>query len=292
MLVSHTALAPSGFVHAPLPVVPPIARVCRTSGHVPSMSLRSRVAKLPRTLKRWNKLSRRAPKVKSWRRGAEPRRSDRTEVAPFFVLSPFGFVGGGFGYPFFGPDLGTLFTIALFVFFIQNFMSAPDLIEGDGYGYSPFDGDFDTVSSLGNGVGVIRLNVALFVSDRSSSSTMLAYLATLAGKADTESRRGLANLASDACIGLLRRSNAWTAADVSCESWRARVRAPTSRRVAPVTEPLHKSVMQYVLLDESLNYIDCKQDDLVTVSFAGFNRRQRNTATQSLNAFYLKPGFL
>ena len=229
MLVSYTALAPSGFVHAPLPVVPPIARVCRTSGHVPSMSLRSRVAKLPRTLKRWNKLSRRAPKVKPWRRGAEPRRSDRTEVAPFFVLSPFGFVGGGFGYPFFGPDLGTLFTIALFVFFIQNFMSAPDLIEGDGYGYSPFDGDFDTVSSLGNGVGVIRLNVALFVSDRSSSSTMLAYLATLAGKADTESRRGLANLASDACIGLLRRSNAWTAADVSCESWsrgaRARARA-------------------------------------------------------------------
>ena len=113
------AVAPAGFIHAPLPVLP-IARVSRTPVHAPSMSLRSRVAKLPQTLKRWNKLSRRAPKPKSWRRGAEPRRSDDTSIAPFFVLSPFGFVGGGFGYPFFGPDLGTLFTIAIFVFFIQN----------------------------------------------------------------------------------------------------------------------------------------------------------------------------
>jgi len=140
----------------------------------------------------------------------------RTYITPVPTVpySPFG--GFGFGFPFSPfPTYGYGFGIGI---------NPVDLIILGGLAYgaisllnkgvsgSQWGLDEAEPSSLGTGVTVLKVQVALNVADRSSPDSILGQLDNIASGADVSSRAGLARLVSSTALALLRSSNDWVAA--------------------------------------------------------------------------------
>lgn len=128
-------------------------------------------------------------------------------------VSPFGF---GFGFPFSPfPSYGYGFSVGI---------NPIDIIILGGIAYGAFSLLTNRVagnqwglddaepSSLGSGVTVLKVNVALQVADRSSPTSILGQLDDIASRANVGSRAGLASLVSSTALALLRSSNDWVAA--------------------------------------------------------------------------------
>lgn len=75
---------------------------------------------------------------------------------------------------------------------------------------------FEEEGPLGKGITVGKVQVALTASDRSANS-IFGVLEKNARNAGSSNNQVLADLASDVCLGLLRRSDDWLAADSTSE---------------------------------------------------------------------------
>lgn len=136
-------------------------------------------------------------------------------------------MGGGmrFGYPSFGvPGVS---------FYGGGFGLSPVdilLLGGVAYGLAkanqgsaPSFGNMDNApsSSLGEGVDVLKLQVALNSRDRSRNS-ILGVLADLSERGDTESRTGLASVVSEISLALARKQVDWIASASELEHFNNR----------------------------------------------------------------------
>ncbi|CAM9720452.1 unnamed protein product [Chrysoparadoxa australica] len=124
-------------------------------------------------------------------------------MSPFSPFgSPFGYGGGISIYPSYGFNPLPLFLLGGAVVVLSNLGSK---------------GSFDSIddelapSSLGSGVSVLKLQVALNCPDRSRNS-ILGQLAQLSDNADTSTNAGLANVVSDISLALLKKSSDWVSA--------------------------------------------------------------------------------
>lgn len=101
-----------------------------------------------------------------------------------------------------GPSVLDVVASLFFVFVIINaFQNATNNI------------DDDVASTLGAGVTVAQISVALNVPDKDSSSSILTYLNRLSQTARTDSRVGVANLVSQVALELLRQKRSVFAAN-------------------------------------------------------------------------------
>ncbi|CAN0174201.1 unnamed protein product [Ectocarpus sp. 12 AP-2014] len=130
-----------------------------------------------------------------------------------FGFSPFGrpgvsFYGGGFGV---NPvDLLVLGGVAYGV---------SQLVKGGGTSFGNLDDS--PPSSLGEGVDVLKLQVAINCRDRGSNS-ILGVLEDVSSRGDTESRSGLAEVVSEVSLALARRSLDWVASASELEHFNNR----------------------------------------------------------------------
>ncbi|CAM9696031.1 unnamed protein product [Discosporangium mesarthrocarpum] len=133
----------------------------------------------------------------------------------FGGFSPF----GGYGYsPFMGP--GIMYSSSSFINPVDLLVlggvayAASQLLKGPRGGFGDYD--MDSSSALGEGVDVVKLQVALNSEDRSPRS-ILGALTDLAGRGNTDSRAGLAAIVSEVSLALGRRKVEWVAASSAME---------------------------------------------------------------------------
>jgi len=130
---------------------------------------------------------------------------------PFF--SPFGVVSYG------GGGLLPLFLMGGLA------LAASNVIGSIGRSSGSMFQERTTDSVLGAGTSVIKLSVALDVSDRDDPNSILSALERLAQTARTDSRVGLQNLSSQVALELLRRKSSISAASSEYKHFRDREKA-------------------------------------------------------------------
>ncbi|KAG5192255.1 hypothetical protein JKP88DRAFT_230236 [Tribonema minus] len=137
-----------------------------------------------------------------------PYRSSTTIIPmpmPMPMFSPFGYggsvyYGGGYGG---GGSLVNLLLVGGVVLTASQLLRTQ--VSSGGWSSVDVEG-----GSLGRGVGVVKLQVALNASDRSSRG-ILAQLKSIAERAETSSRGGLSTAVSEVCLALVRRQPDWIA---------------------------------------------------------------------------------
>ena len=85
--------------------------------------------------------------------------------------------------------------------------------------------DRQSDSVLGSGTSVLKMSVALDVSNRDDPNSILAVLERLADTARTDSRVGIQNLSSQVALELLRRKSSIISASSSYQHFRNREKA-------------------------------------------------------------------
>lgn len=152
---------------------------------------------------------------------------------PLIVPSPFGYgggFGGGYGYGGgtniqinpgtteggqvvvqrnTGPNPLTILLVGGAVVTAAQIFAANRASSGDW-------GAADENSSLGAGVGVVKLQICLTSSDRSRSS-ILGQLGALAESSNTNTKTGISKIVSETCVALLRKSADWNSAALQFE---------------------------------------------------------------------------
>jgi uncharacterized membrane protein len=134
-------------------------------------------------------------------------------VSPFY--SPFSspivpFYGGGVGAISYnrGPGLfDMLFLGGLGWFAISTVTGAMSKRSSSAL-WSDDDSGTRTTSVLGSGTSVVRLSVALDVSNRDDPNSILSVLDRLSATANTDNRRGVQTLTSQVALEILRRKSA------------------------------------------------------------------------------------
>lgn len=132
-------------------------------------------------------------------------------VTPYF--SPFGVVSYGTG------GLLPLFLLGGLALTVSN------VVGGIGRSSGSFFQERTTDSVLGGGTSVVKLSVALDVSDRDDPNSILSVLERLSQTARTDSRMGIQNLSSQVALELLRRKSSIAAASTDYSHFRNRDKA-------------------------------------------------------------------
>lgn len=141
---------------------------------------------------------------------------------PMAPISPFYGGGGFYGGPSVVVSGGGFNPIFDLIVVGGVVVTASSLLRGQRSAEGSQD-DWDTTSSgaLGNGVSVVKLQLALSVRDRSDSG-FLGQLKAIAERAETGSRGGLSAAVGETCMALLRRQNDWVAANSKFEYFKPR----------------------------------------------------------------------
>lgn len=138
-------------------------------------------------------------------------------ISPFY--SPYGYGGGVMSYSR-GPNLLPLFLLGGAALAVSN------VVGGIGRSSASFfeeERSFDSV--LGGGTSVVKMSVALDVSDRDDPNSILSVLERLATTARTDSRVGIQNLSSQIALELLRRKSSITSASTEFRHFQSRDKA-------------------------------------------------------------------
>lgn len=140
-------------------------------------------------------------------------------ISPFY--SPYGYGAPGVVTYNRGPGIFPFLVLGGLAFMAVNAVSSI------GRNGSPVDmfQDRQMDSVLGGGTSVVKMSVALDVSDRDDPNSILAVLDRLANTAKTDSRMGLQNLSSQIALELLRRKSSIISASTEYKHFRNRDKA-------------------------------------------------------------------
>ena len=133
--------------------------------------------------------------------------------SPFPVVSPFGVVSYGTG------GLLPLFLLGGLALTVSN------VVGGIGRSSGSFFQERTTDSVLGGGTSVVKISVAVDVSNRDDPNSILSVLERLSTTARTDSRMGIQNLSSQVALELLRRKSSISAASTDYSHFRNREKA-------------------------------------------------------------------
>uniref|UniRef100_A0A7S2UJC4 Uncharacterized protein n=1 Tax=Attheya septentrionalis TaxID=420275 RepID=A0A7S2UJC4_9STRA len=148
-------------------------------------------------------------------------------ISPYYGSpfgSPFGFFGRGYGYGYGSPGVvavsrgPSIFDVI--VFGVVGFVLFNAFTATTGSGSSTWDTTTSTSSALGDGMSVVKLSIALDVSNRDDPSSILNVLSRLANTAKTDSRVGIQNLTSQVALELLRKKQSIVAGSSSYSHFR------------------------------------------------------------------------
>lgn len=135
--------------------------------------------------------------------------------------------GGGFGYgynPFFSPfrpAIGFGVNPIDLLLIGGAIYGATSLLKASTSGSSWGAVDDESRSALGQGVSVLKLQVALDCRDRSRSS-ILGQLGQIADSANTRTRKGLSSVVGEICLSLIRKQEDWRGVASAFEYFPAR----------------------------------------------------------------------
>lgn len=117
-----------------------------------------------------------------------------------------------------GPSFFDLLFLGGFVFAVSQIFRQNNADATETWTSSLVDGE----SALGPGTSVVQLSVALEVSDRDDSNSILNVLNRLSHSARTDSRVGIQNLSSQVALEILRRRSSIVSASSSTQHFRNR----------------------------------------------------------------------
>lgn len=143
-------------------------------------------------------------------------------VTPYF--SPFGVVSYGTG------GLLPLFLLGGLALTVSNVVGSIGRSSGS------FFQERTTDSVLGGGTSVVKMSVAVDVSNRDDPNSILLVLERLSTTARTDSRMGIQNLSSQVALELLRRKSSISAASTDYTHFRNREKAQRHFNSVSVTE--------------------------------------------------------
>jgi uncharacterized membrane protein len=142
-------------------------------------------------------------------------------VSPFTPFySPYSYAAPGI-VSFRGPNFFSLLVLGGMAFALSNAVRG---LGSSGPSASFFE-DTSTTSVLGPGTSVMKLSVALDVSNRNAPDSMLRVLERLATSARTDSRVGIQNLSSQVALELLRRKSSIVSASSTYQHYKNRDKA-------------------------------------------------------------------
>ncbi|VEU36047.1 unnamed protein product [Pseudo-nitzschia multistriata] len=125
-----------------------------------------------------------------------------------------------------GPSFFDLLFFGGFLFAVSSIFRQNNAVSTDAWTSSSVDwGTRSAESVLGPGTSVVKLSVALEVSDRDDRNSILSVLNRLSQSARTDSRIGIQNLSSQVALEILRRRSSIVSASSSTKHFRNREKA-------------------------------------------------------------------
>lgn len=196
-------------------------------------------------------MSRPAPmRSSSYSRGGYSNRPGMMMAPSIGYGGGYGYGGGGYATPYFspfapavyggagvmavsrGPSVFDLLFLGGFLFAVSQIFLATDTLE------SASSSSVDTLgsSALGPGTSVVQLSVALEVSNRDDSNSILSVLNRLSLTAKTDTRVGIQNLASHVALEILRRRSTIVSATTETKHFNHREKALREFEIRSIKE--------------------------------------------------------